>query len=306
MRGAAAACKVEFSGYYEGEAEKIMHNFMLPTLQTSYCATMQHFDNITATVLTHVHAHRQTSNILAAEGFSHLSYFKYNVFCERQPVQTVYVAVEPLYGPYRHPYSIDCLKQKPNHHLMSLNYLLTSHSAAPNVAHSSAKFMFDLGASVFNDLSQSRLLNIYQSSGITFDRHLMWEAKPRSGPDIFNNVPADHHHSYQYFNIPAIADQSDARNPLNILKKITSVNDFVVLKLDIDSPRLEAMFLDYILSDAELSMKIDELYWEPHFHFPELIACCWRRTANMSMSFSDVFQTLQSLRTRGIRAHGWP
>ena len=44
--------------------------------------------------------------------------------------------------------------------------------------------------------------------------------------------------AYQYYNIPADAEPTSPRNPLQVLKSIATHRDYVVLKLDIDTPNL--------------------------------------------------------------------
>ncbi len=50
----------------------------------------------------------------------------------------------------------------------------------------------------------------------------------------------------QYFNIPVDADLTKARHPLNILKAITSPEDFVSFKLDIDAPIIEQEIIEKV------------------------------------------------------------
>lgn len=302
----SATCKSKFAGYVEGSFERIMRERMLPTLENEYCRTMQQHGETANAMLSLVRSHRRTSTLHLHPRKNPLSSFLYNLTCDGGIHKQIAVSVEPLFGPYRHPNTIDCSSNTSSSHLMDISYILPADSHTPSVLFSATKFLFDIGASLYGDLSQSGLIQTYGENGIEFDRHLMWEARQMTGQELFSQVPAQRHHSYQYINTPATSDPLNPSNPLNILKRITAVDDFVVLKLDIDMPALESEFIDQILADPDLSSRIDEFYWEPHFRFPELINCCWGDTANKSLSYSDVFETFRRLRNLGIRAHGWP
>jgi hypothetical protein len=124
--------------------------------------------------------------------------------------------------------------------------------------------------------------------------------------DIFRDVPLSKMHAFQYFNLPASSDPMDPANPLNILKTIGTAEDYVVVKIDIDNSAVEHAFISQILSDPAAHSLIDEFFWEPHFNFTELIKCCWLGIADTSLTLCGVFETLQSMRKLGVRAHGWP
>lgn len=63
-------------------------------------------------------------------------------------------------------------------------------------------------------------------------RLLLWEAGPVQPPSkVYDQLPLDLLHKYQYFNMPATANLSLPSHPLNMLKAIAQPGDFVVLKL---------------------------------------------------------------------------
>lgn len=63
-------------------------------------------------------------------------------------------------------------------------------------------------------------------------RLLLWEAKPISPPTgVYDSLPLDLLHKYQYFNMPATSDLKLQSHPLNVLKRVAQPGDFVVLKL---------------------------------------------------------------------------
>lgn len=214
--------------------------------------------------------------------------------------------IEPLYSIIRNVYAVQCPGFTASPTLMDIDYLIPADSYSLALKQTKSNILFDLGASDWAGLSQTGLQLLYRTRGIRFDRHLMWEAKSVVMSDLLAHVPADEIPSYQYFNVPATADPLDARNPLNILLNVAEVDDFVVLKLDIDNSLAELSYIDQIFASTAVSSRIDEFYWEPHFNVPALIECCWKTSANKSLSLSDVVSIFTRLRTLGIRAHGWP
>lgn len=96
----------------------------------------------------------------------------------------------------------------------------------------------------------------------------------------------------------------DARNPLEILRRIATPEDFVVLKLDIDTYPVEMAFIEQILSDDGLASLVDELFFEHHVTFEPLMPD-WKKTAQPDASLEDSYEIFTRLRHMGIRAHGW-
>jgi hypothetical protein len=235
-----------------------------------------------------------------------LSYFHHVVDCNGV-LHHQHDYIEPLFGVLRHPLALNCptLSAHPQY-LYDIDYIIPARNDSAEVALAQYNIYIDLGASTYNDLSQKGLLDKYDGRGIHFDRHLMWEAIPRQGPDILKGVPGTEYHNFQYFNVPAVADVDDPRNPLNVLKTIARPQDFVVLKLDIDNSQLELSFIQQIITRPELYTRIDEFYWEPHFNNRPMIACCWQHNVDTTMSLNTTLHLFLQLRSLGIRAHGWP
>ncbi|GFH27265.1 uncharacterized protein HaLaN_25561, partial [Haematococcus lacustris] len=243
---------------------------------------------VRASILEALAAVEASAPATLLDAFDSFSKFEYEYECPDSKRQLA-VPIEPLYGAVRHPAAITCNREgtavTDMSLITSLKHLVLS-SNPRDAAPTHQRFLFDLGASHWNDLSQSALIGLYSKRGIFFDRHLMWEAENNSGADVMKDVPRSEHHSYQYFNIPAVADINDPGNPLNIVLRITKPHDFVALKLDIDHAPTEASFIQQILDNPELSSRVDELFWEAHFNVPPLIKCCWREGADLSMGFS--------------------
>ena len=54
---------------------------------------------------------------------------------------------------------------------------------------------------------------------------------------------------HRYFNVPVETAQDAKANPLRALKSLGSVDDFIVVKLDIDTPSVEEPLIAQILDD---------------------------------------------------------
>ena len=123
----------------------------------------------------------------------------------------------------------------------------------------------DLGASTWNTglggPSQSWFYDSYKRHGLEFDRLLLWEAEPTPASAVFSSLPKELWHKYQYFNWPASSNSSDPSSPLRIIKKIAQPGDFVVLKLDIDTPKVEMAILRELLNDPDLLELVDEFFF---------------------------------------------
>ncbi len=113
-------------------------------------------------------------------------------------------------------------------------------------------------------------------------------------------------HKYQYFNWPTTSNSSEASSPLHIIKKIAKPRDFVVLKLDIDTPSVELPILRELLKDRELLELVDELFFEYHVLFAPMNPF-WFGSENPSPrpttdTLADSNTLFRTLREKGVRA----
>ena len=111
---------------------------------------------------------------------------------------------------------------------------------------------------------------------------------------------------------PGKVDATD-QSALGILKRTALPEDFVVLKLDIDTTDVELRILERILNEPELHTLIDELYYE----FPARVkddflndkqSCTLHGTNqndNRTVTVEEAMKTMGTLRQLGIRAHFW-
>jgi len=91
-------------------------------------------------------------------------------------------------------------------------------------------------------------------------------------------------------------------NPLQMLADNYNEDDFIVVKLDIDTSSIEVPLVYQILQDEKFVGLIDQFYFEHHVKLQEL-APSWG--ASMNGSVSESLHLFQSLRRKGIGAHSW-
>ena len=101
-----------------------------------------------------------------------------------------------------------------------------------------------------------------------------------------------------------------AKEFLDTLEKEAKPEDFVVLKLDIDTPGLEDEVIRAIIGTPRLSDLIDELLYENHVNLRWLSdpTKAKREVEGRGMSsitVQEAVATMQQLRARGIRSHFW-
>lgn len=170
-------------------------------------------------------------------------------------------------------------------------------------------FFFDLGASTYSagmgGASQQWFVDGYTRRGIKFDRILAWEATLMFPSTVFEGMPAEVLDSVSYFNIPAETEPEATNNPLRILAEITNPEDFVVIKIDIDNSEVESSFLSQILSDRQISSRIDELYYEHHVTYSPVQWYFWKWSVDTGATLIESHKNFTALRQLGIRAHPW-
>ena len=168
------------------------------------------------------------------------------------------------------------------------------------------KFLFDAGASRFNSgpggASTEWFVNEYNKRGIHFDAIYGWEARKMNMSKYYEEVPADVRVKLHTYNVPASIDPYSADNPLARLVSSCEVEDFCVLKIDVDTPSVEIPWIQQILQCEHVSSRIDEFFFEHHVH-GDMQYHGWG--SKVMGYFSDTYHLLSEMRFRGIRAHSW-
>lgn len=220
---------------------------------------------------------------------------------------TVYI--EPLISFLRHPAAL-CLPE-PHPRVLDKSYMLVPH-VNEVTSENAYKWLFDAGASIYNEgaggASQSWFVDTYRRRGIEFDRIFGWEAAKTDPMAQWTATPADIKRKTSWYNIPASPIFGHPDNPLTFIKSLTKVEDFVVFKLDIDSPEIEVALVHQIMQDPELLLLIDEFYFEHHVSGSPMQWHGWgdlTKSTTKAGDLQDSYTIFAFLRQHGIRAHSW-
>lgn len=95
-------------------------------------------------------------------------------------------------------------------------------------------------------------------------------------------------------------------NPLHSILSTFDEDDFIVIKLDIDTNFIELPLAQQLLAggkDGIYHKIVDQFYFEHHVHLDEL-APCWN--SSMIGSIKDTLDLFYGLRKIGVPAHFWP
>jgi hypothetical protein len=91
---------------------------------------------------------------------------------------------------------------------------------------------------------------------------------------------------------------------LHVLNATATVDDFVVVKVDIDNgPELQVVHA--IAKVPELSALVDELFFEAHFYFDGINFGWGALGADRRHTVDEALALMRTLRERGIRSHFW-
>eukprot|EP00285_Hemiselmis_virescens_P007046 CAMPEP_0173392158 /NCGR_PEP_ID=MMETSP1356-20130122/18791_1 /TAXON_ID=77927 ORGANISM="Hemiselmis virescens, Strain PCC157" /NCGR_SAMPLE_ID=MMETSP1356 /ASSEMBLY_ACC=CAM_ASM_000847 /LENGTH=317 /DNA_ID=CAMNT_0014349887 /DNA_START=343 /DNA_END=1293 /DNA_ORIENTATION=+ len=235
-------------------------------------------------------------------------------------VRTVFI--EPIAGTLRHP-SI-CLDGQFDKWLLRKDYIYIDGWAIHNTEWTAGPsglvegpigqrtkrqyYYFDVGASTWTTgaggASQPWFTSAYAGKCVQFDHIYAWEAQTHLPRHVFRHLPGPLKAKYHWYNIPASVGIGNWDNPLTFIANITSVDDFVVLKLDIDTWAVEEEFVSQILATPSLYSRIDEMFWEHHVPFDPMNRA-WGPAVHRGSSMNNSLHMFHQLRIRGVRVHSW-
>ena len=262
-----------------------------------------------------------------------LSKMYYRYECSQSSKSTVLVSqyIEPLIGLLRDPLSICLYKNIPAtlkmhaiHALQSKRFFLLGPSAPyhnfqspePAIAPwlykaNSQKILLDIGSSYFNGVKDAKASSLtvgmrwfyeyFRAMSLRFDRIIAFEVEQYKPQEYWDQVPHDVVGSLIFLNIGI--NTTGKYNPWNILKSTARVDDYVMIKLDIDAPAMEKQLMYQILNDTTISSLIDEMFFEMHVRIIEMVHY-WGVHAPGDLR--ETYELFTKLRQLGIRMHSWP
>ncbi|OEU07111.1 hypothetical protein FRACYDRAFT_251850 [Fragilariopsis cylindrus CCMP1102] len=205
------------------------------------------------------------------------------------------------------------------HHLLDMDYLIHDFvNICKKRIHKYSRTIFiDMGASLqyhIDDHSSKelelpptlQLLNLYSKFGIQFDHIYGYEYTIMDPNLVYNvHIPNKYKAAYHWYNIGVSSNITSYTNPLRlILDTYNKETDFIVIKLDIDTPTIEIQLSKLLLEIPELTKLVDIFYFEHHIAMKELSAA-WKSTMINSGSIQDSMEFFTSLREHNILAHYW-
>lgn len=241
--------------------------------------------------------------------------------------------IEPLHGVARYPFQRWCAKTSHGRfgNLFDLSYLIIHNDCfwQQNLSRPKPRVvLFDLGASQgFNRIpggipqevrrgggitpSMPLLYRLYQDRCLEPDDIFGWELNKRISPlEWWGDAGPALRRKVRFFEVPVDEGTltkalSGVRNPNSFLQMLEAEvvhTDYVILKLDIDTPVIEQTIIETLTRRPSLASLIDELFFEYHFYF-DGINFGWGRKV-----YGDVdsaLATMHRLRALGIRSHFW-
>lgn len=282
---------------------------------TEGCAKMRR-DKAKGTSTVEIIKERAKGNFRAVADISVLSYHEVLDTCSKT-VGRVYI--EPLVAFLRHPLA-HCIGHggAMENGVMDKSFLLVPSSSEVRFD-ATTNWLFDIGSGLYSTAdtnghgaregsSQAWFVETYKERGIVFDRILAWEANEMKPSLQWSSIPDDVKRITSWYNIPVQAEKGHSDNPWTFVKHLAKVHDYVVVKLDIDTPSVEIALVQQLLSDPELLELVDEFFFEHHTHGNPMQHMGWgdltQSSAGLS-SITDSYKLFSELRRRGVRAHSW-
>lgn len=222
--------------------------------------------------------------------------------------------IEPLVSHLRFPLS-HCIKSHPDeeefkHHFTTFRGWIIP--PPPGVRRDKTIY-FDAGASSWDKgpggPSLKYFYKMWKRHDLEFDEIYAYEMATTKEA-FYHSLPGnvkDRTHYQQCAISSSPTDDSDLHPFLPaVIQRTTSPNDYVIFKLDIDSPDVEDGSILSILEDPA-SSNIDELFWEHHIRGNYLMKE-WSAGQNAQLadvSLRESYELFLRLRQNGIRAHSW-
>jgi hypothetical protein len=261
-----------------------------------------------------------------------LSRMYYRLQCSStRSVQLVSQVIEPLIGLLRDPLSI-CpringdnvplnLYLDVEHDIQSKRFFLLGPSAphsrlsgklppiAPWLFQSgSQKILLDIGSSYFISSDGNTtgphvgpwwFYEYFRTKSLKFDRVFAYEYQQIPPQTFWEQVPDDVLASLTFINVGV--EESGKFNPWNTLQSIARPHDYVVVKLDIDTPSLETALIQQLVNNESLRSLIDELFFEMHVTVIEMK----KHWGNPAGQLKTTYELFSEFRKYGVRMHSW-
>jgi hypothetical protein len=212
--------------------------------------------------------------------------------------------MEPLLPPFRHG---DYCYSQTKKVLLDLSFLVHDFEAmCRKLKRTSRTVLIDMGASLDFHAGKTSpavyLTELYRKFGFTFDHIYAYEVTPKEPANVFEKVPDHLMAAYHWINVGVETDPKSSLNPLKMILENFNEDDFIVIKLDIDTSFIEVPLAKQLLNDTALHKLVDQFYFEHHVMMRELTKN-WG--SSMKGSVRDSIELFIGLREAGVAAHSW-
>ena len=225
------------------------------------------------------------------------------IFGQKQLSWTTSGYVEPLIPPMRHPEF--CFNSS---YLLDPSYLVHDFGAmCRKLKPTSRIVLVDMGASLtFHESLDAEsptmyLIRLFRKFGFPIDHVYAYEITPTPPEIVFDALPLELIPAFHWINVGVDEEIGHRRNPFTHIVSEFNEDDFIMVKLDIDTPLLETHLSQQLLNET-LWKLIDQFYFEKHVHLDEL-AEFW--ADSMEGSVRDAMLFFYDLRRRGVPSHFW-
>ena len=170
--------------------------------------------------------------------------------------------------------------------------------------------IFDLGATLFGSWGKEVsaaaggwFYRMLRTANVEIDHYWAFEASVIAPSQVWGAVPADLRGKYTYINIPVSPNPESPDYPWNVLIQAARSQDYVIVKVDIDTPNIENPIVDHLLTNPKYLRLIDEFLFEHHVDI-EAMHRWWG--GDQGLSLSDSYRIFTQFREKGVRSHAWP
>jgi len=171
-------------------------------------------------------------------------------------------------------------------------------------------YVFDMGASLFGRWGnqQDAAAGMYfaeslENHGVEITHYWAFEAARADPLVVWDTVPLRYKHRYTYVNVAVSADEESPYNVWRWIENAARVDDYVIVKLDIDTPLVENRLIQELLNSPPLAALVDEMFFEHHTDIPAMAP--WWGTGT-GHTLEQTYHIFSGLRSFGIRMHAWP
>lgn len=219
--------------------------------------------------------------------------------------------IEPLVSHLRFPLT-HCMDPIPYDETIALKFVFfRGYIIPPPFIRNKKALYFDAGASSWSKgnggPSLRYFFDMWRRHGTTFDEMYAFDIKTNI-TEFYDDAPIYYMNRIHYKeqSVSSTPEQDSLKHPFlpMFIQQHAQEHDYVLFKLDIDSPMVESGNIHYILNQS-FSI-IDELFWEHHIRYNDLMRPEWGPPALLpAITLRESYDLFLRLRQKGIRAHSW-